>query len=107
MISAAFRKNSTGLLIPRPGIRLWRLAWPGAATPALELSMPFAEPEELFQLGRALRPLRDDGVLIVGTGGLVHNLRRAHLDDKDRAADDWAAEFDRWVAAQIADRKLD
>jgi 4,5-DOPA dioxygenase extradiol len=84
-----------------------RLAWPEAAMPVLELSMPFIEPQELFQLGRALRPLRDDGVLIMGSGGIVHNLRRVHLEDKYAPVDDWAAEFDQWVAAQVAERKLD
>lgn len=84
-----------------------RLAWPEAAIPVLELSMPFIEPQELFQVGRALRPLRDDGVLIVGSGGIVHNLRRVHLKDKYAPVDDWAAEFDQWVAAQVADRKLE
>jgi 4,5-DOPA dioxygenase extradiol len=78
-----------------------RLAWPEATTPALELSIPFVPPQELYQLGKALRPLRDDGIVIVGTGGIVHNLRRAHLDDKNAPVDDWAAEFDQWVAAQI------
>jgi 4,5-DOPA dioxygenase extradiol len=84
-----------------------RLAWPEAVIPVLELSMPFIEPQDLFQLGRALRPLRDDGVLIVGSGGIVHNLRRVHLEDKYAKVDAWAAEFDQWVAAQVADRKLE
>lgn len=84
-----------------------RLAWPDAATPVLQLSMPFIDPQDLFQLGRALRPLRDDGVLIVGSGGIVHNLRKVHMENKDAPVDDWAAEFDGWVMEQIAGRKLD
>jgi len=84
-----------------------RLAWPAAAIPVIELSMPFATPEELFQIGKALRPLRDDGFLIAGTGGIVHNLSRVHLENKDAPVDSWAAEFDSWVAEQVAARNLE
>jgi len=84
-----------------------KLARPDAATPVLELSMPFAAPEELFQIGKALRPLRDDGFLVACTGGIVHNLSRVHLENKDAPVDPWAAEFDAWVAAQVAARNLE
>ncbi len=84
-----------------------RLAWPDAKIPVLQLSLPFAEPQELFQIGRALRPLRDDGIVVVGSGGIVHNLRRVQIHDKNAPADDWAAEFDSWVAEQVRERKLD
>ena len=84
-----------------------RLAWPAATIPVLELSMPFLTPQELFQLGRALRPLRDDNILVVGTGGIVHNLSRVRFADKNAPVDSWAAEFDDWVAEQVAQRKLE
>lgn len=84
-----------------------RLAWPDASTPVLQLSLPFAAPEELFQIGKALRPLREDGILVAGTGGIVHNLRRVHLENKEAPVDDWAAEFDGWIAAQVESRNLE
>jgi 4,5-DOPA dioxygenase extradiol len=84
-----------------------RLAWPEAVTPAIEVSMPFVSPQELFQLGKALRPLRDDGFLVAGSGGIVHNLSRVRLGNKDAPADAWAAEFDAWVAEAVASRKLE
>src|SRR5947209_16254666 len=84
-----------------------RLAWPDAKLPVIQMSMPFLEPPELFQLGRALRPLRDDGVLVAGSGGIVHNLSRVRLADKDAPVDGWAAEFDGWVAERVAARNLD
>jgi 4,5-DOPA dioxygenase extradiol len=84
-----------------------RLTWPEAKVPVLQLSMPFLEPQELFQMGRALRPLRDDGFLVIGSGGIVHNLRKVRLGNKNAPVDDWAAGFDTWVARQIADRNLD
>ncbi len=84
-----------------------RLAWPEATIPVIQLSFPFVSPQELFQLGKTLRPLRDDGILVLGSGGIVHNLRKMRLDDKQAPVEDWAAEFDAWVAAQVASRNLD
>lgn len=84
-----------------------RLAWPAAVTPVIEVSMPFVPPQELFQLGRALRPLRNDGFLLAGSGGIVHNLSRVRLGNKDAPVDPWAAEFDAWVAEAVAARKLE
>src|SRR5437763_1181760 len=55
----------------------------------------------------ALRPLRDDGVLVAGSGGIVHNLSRVRLADKDAPVDGWAAEFDGWVAERVAGWNLD
>ena len=69
--------------------------------------MPFLDPPQLFQLGRALRPLRDDGVLVVGSGGIVHNLSRVRLADKNAPVDDWAAQFDLWVAEQVEKRAIE
>ena len=84
-----------------------RLAWPEAATPVIEVSMPFVPPQELFQLGRALRPLRDDGFLVAASGGIVHNLSRVRIENKEAPVDAWAAEFDAWVADAVAARKLE
>jgi 4,5-DOPA dioxygenase extradiol len=84
-----------------------RLAWPEPKVPVLQLSMPFIEPQDMFKLGRALRPLRDDGFLIVGSGGIVHNLRKVHLENKNAPVDEWAVQFDSWVAQKVADKELD
>jgi 4,5-DOPA dioxygenase extradiol len=78
-----------------------RLAWPDAKIPVVEVSLPAAGPEAVFALGRALRPLRDEGILVIGSGGIVHNLGLVHFSEKNSGIDPWAAEFDRWVAARI------
>jgi 4,5-DOPA dioxygenase extradiol len=79
-----------------------RIAWPDAKVPVVQVSLPAeASPEALVRLGRALTPLREQGVLLLGSGGLVHNLYLVNLADKDRAVDPWAREFDAWVAERL------
>src|SRR5437868_9627603 len=48
--------------------------YPDAQVPVLQVSMPSLDPEQLFQIGRRLRPLRDQGVLVIGSGFLTHGL---------------------------------
>jgi len=83
------------------------LGWlyPKADVPVLELSMPTDDPRRLFEMGRALAPLRDENVLILGSGNLVHNLRRTGSDATPTPA--WAAEFDAWAAATLSARSYD
>ena len=67
--------------------------------------MPTDDPRRLFEMGRALAPLRDENVLILGSGNLVHNLRRTGSDATPTPA--WAAEFDAWAAATLSARRYD
>jgi 4,5-DOPA dioxygenase extradiol len=72
--------------------------YPAADVPLLQISMPRSDsPAALFELGRALAPLRDEGVLVLGTGNITHNLRK--LDWQEHAATpQWAKDFDGWIA---------
>jgi 4,5-DOPA dioxygenase extradiol len=79
-----------------------RLTWPEATIPVVEVSLPADGAEAAFALGRELRSLRDEGIIIAGSGGIVHNLGLVHFADKGAGVDPWAAEFDRWVADCIA-----
>ena len=54
------------------------------------MSLPVAKPRDLFAIGEALRPLRSEGVLIVGSGGIVHNLRRVDIRNKELPPEPWA-----------------
>ncbi|HEY6064850.1 MAG TPA: class III extradiol ring-cleavage dioxygenase [Thermoanaerobaculia bacterium] len=83
------------------------LLYPDASIPVVEISLPLPrEPELLARAGRALAPLRDRGILLVGSGGIVHNLRLARLDSKEAPADDWARKFDDWVREKVENRDL-
>jgi 4,5-DOPA dioxygenase extradiol len=79
-----------------------RLAWPAADVPVVQIAVPDAAPEALLRFGAALAPLRDDGVLLLASGGVVHNLGRVRFGAPDSATSDrWAAEFDAWCAERI------
>jgi 4,5-DOPA dioxygenase extradiol len=83
-----------------------QMMYPAADVPILQVSLPTLEPGPLLALGRALRPLRDEGVLIVGSGFLTHNLRR--FDPRPGAPlQPWAQEFDAWSAEVIERRDVD
>ncbi len=79
-----------------------RLAFPEADVPVAQLALPDVEPPVLERMGAALAPLRDDGVLVVASGGLIHNLGLVRLDDPAAPPDAWAREFDAWAAERIA-----
>jgi 4,5-DOPA dioxygenase extradiol len=87
---------------------LWvplRILLPEARVPIIEIAQPYpTTPDALLSLGRALAPLRDRGLAIIGSGGIVHNLRAIHLGDKNAPVDDWAKDFDDWFATNLATR---
>ena len=74
--------------------------YPDAGVPVVQLSLDTRQPGSFhYELARELRPLRDEGVLIVGSGNLVHNLRLA--DFALESGYDWAVRFDAVVRARI------
>ena len=78
--------------------------FPNANIPVMQLSMDYSRaPVEHLLLGQQLRDLRHQGVLIVGSGNIVHNLRMM----TNGKPYDWNIEFDAWTAAQMADRNYD
>ncbi|HET6203232.1 MAG TPA: class III extradiol ring-cleavage dioxygenase [Planctomycetota bacterium] len=79
-----------------------RFAYPTAEVAVVEVSLPAGEsPADLLRVGQALAPLRERGALLVGSGGIVHNLRRVAFDRKDAEVDPWARAFDDWVRDRL------
>lgn len=78
-----------------------RHMYPEAEVPVLQMSLYMARsPEYHFNIGQQLSKLRDQGILIIGSGNLVHNLRR--MDWKTHAKPhDWAVEFDAWLKTKL------
>lgn len=84
-----------------------RHAFPDADIPVVQISLPTIEPARLAAVGKALAPLRDEGVLILGTGGLIHNLRRVRWDSAGDSIEPWALEAEAWLMERIADKRSD
>jgi 4,5-DOPA dioxygenase extradiol len=82
--------------------------FPAADVPVLQLSMPTLDPAALLDVGRRLAPLRDEGVLILGSGFTTHNLAafKPHLRP-DYDPPSWSVEFDAWAAEAMARRDVD
>lgn len=73
--------------------------YPAADIPVVQVALDTGRsPAEHFALARSLRPLRDEDVLVLGSGNVVHNLRLIRWED---SAYDWATEFDAKVARRI------
>jgi 4,5-DOPA dioxygenase extradiol len=75
------------------------LAWPKADIPVVQLSLVGGTaPQAQFEIGRALEPLRDESVLIVGSGSVTHNLRARPTPTPA----DWATQFVGWLDNTLA-----
>jgi 4,5-DOPA dioxygenase extradiol len=82
--------------------------YPDADIPVLQMSMPDLDPQHLFSLGQRLAPLRDEGVLIIGSGFMTHGLPFIHEYFAGKpGAPAWSVEFDHWVADALARGDLD
>lgn len=78
------------------------LMYPQADIPVTQLSLqPDKDAAWHIALGRALRPLREQGVLIVGSGSITHNLRAIFKHPRGEAVPGWMTEFCDWMAQQI------
>lgn len=84
--------------------------YPDADIPVLQISLPTLEPDGLLEVGRRLRPLREEGTLIIGSGFTTHGLpflSRMHWSDPATAPPGWSAEFDDWTNRALAAGDVD
>jgi 4,5-DOPA dioxygenase extradiol len=115
----ALAQRVKGLMAARGGVRenarrgldhgAWvPLVWMSRAAdvPVLQLSLPAQDGPSLVAMGKALAPLRDEGVLILASGNLTHNLRA--VDGRPNApTPKWASDHDAWLADVLQRRDLD
>ena len=85
-----------------------KIMYPAADVPILQLSLPTEDPDKLLAIGERLRPLREEGVLVVGSGHMTHGLpfitREMLTENK---APGWSTDFDAWAADALARGDVD
>lgn len=82
-----------------------RKLYPLADVPTFQLSIDYAKPASFhLQVGAELAALRSQGVLVIGSGNIVHNLRATdrRSPESAQASQPWAEQFDRYVAQALA-----
>ncbi len=85
-----------------------KLMYPECDIPVVTLSVnPDQSPQELYNIGKALAPLREKGVLIIGSGNTVHNLRILNRAEENAPTEKWALEFDDWLEKNLKDWNID
>jgi 4,5-DOPA dioxygenase extradiol len=78
------------------------LAYPEATIPVVQLSVqPRETPAHHIAIGRALAPLADEGVLVVGSGSFTHNLYELDRENEDGPVAPWVAGFVEWMVAAL------
>lgn len=84
-----------------------KLSWPEADIPVLQLSLQtHLGPAHHLKLGEALRPLTEEGVLILGSGSLTHDLRSVSWRGPN-AEPEWVKSFGDWVNRALAEGRID
>ena len=84
------------------------LMYPRHDIPVLQLSLQsWLGPEHQYRLGQALAPLRAEGVLVIGSGGLTHNLRRMRREEQDGVTEPDVTAFADWMDAALTEGRLD
>lgn len=78
--------------------------YPDARIPVVQVSLPAGTPQDLAKMGEVLAPLRQEGVLIMGSGGSVHNLRAINPNGE---TDNWALEFEAWLREAVEENHFD
>ncbi|WP_071392718.1 dioxygenase family protein [Bacillus tuaregi] len=79
-----------------------RMLYPHADIPVISMSVnQRLKPEQHYEIGRALSALREQDILMIGSGGTVHNLRAVNWEMDGKGTEAWAAEFDEWIEQKL------
>ncbi|MFJ8794138.1 dioxygenase [Streptomyces sp. NPDC102462] len=82
--------------------------YPYADVPVLQMSLPTHDPDRLMDIGRRLRDLREEGVLVVGSGYMTHGVPFLTRDQfVHNVVPSWSAQFDAWAADALARGDVD
>lgn len=82
--------------------------YPKGNVPVVRVSLPLGlTPAQILKMGHALAPLREDGVMVIASGGAVHNLRELRWSHKTLDGAAWAKEFEEWLLATISKKDVD
>jgi 4,5-DOPA dioxygenase extradiol len=85
-----------------------RLLYPNADIPVVAMSVnPQLSTKEQYHIGKCLSLLRANDVLIIGSGGTVHNLRAVRMQEDEGQPDEWALAFDQWLERHLIGWDLD
>ncbi|HEY1133355.1 MAG TPA: class III extradiol ring-cleavage dioxygenase [Nocardioides sp.] len=84
-----------------------KIMYPDADIPVVQMSLPTDDPYRLLAIGERLRPLRDEGVLVIGSGFLTHGLPFLKEFRIDAQAPGWSVDFDLWAADALARGDVD
>jgi len=84
-----------------------KVMYPDADIPVVQMSMPTHDPVRLLELGRRLKTLRDEGVLVIGSGFMTHGLPYLRDWSADAEAPGWSRDFDHWAAEALARGDVD
>lgn len=77
------------------------MLYPNADIPVISMSVaPNLEPAQQYKIGQSLSKLREQDILIIASGGTVHNLRAVRFGDDNRI-DQWAQEFEGWLEQHL------
>jgi 4,5-DOPA dioxygenase extradiol len=82
------------------------MMFPKADIPVVQVSInPFRPMEEQYQIGKALKSLGNEDILVIGSGSTVHNL--GTLDPYAKQPKEWAVEFDDWLVDKVMHQRLE
>jgi Uncharacterized conserved protein len=82
------------------------LMYPNANIPVVQVSVnPFLSMEKQYEIGRAIRDLGKEDILVIGSGSTVHNLATVNWN-ADRA-EEWAVEFDNWLIEKVENNDME
>jgi 4,5-DOPA dioxygenase extradiol len=78
-----------------------KVMYPGADVPVVQVSLPTDRPDVLFAMGERLRELREEGVLVIGSGFMTHGLQFMTQAMVEGKAPGWSRDFDAWAWSAI------